>query len=194
MRCIHRAALLAALIAVPAVADVYTITGKQTEFGFNPAPPVKPKVTNTPAEPSFHGTWQIDTGASLSGDITFDAYHAVIKAMLFKAEVRHAGTVYRIDGGQLAYDAASRTLTLGDARLDYAGATAPLCTGSSMICSRQSDPDMERFELKLTFADPGLNQFSGTAIATNEGGENGNAIHTWTFSGARATPPAAPQP
>ena len=123
MPSIHRTALLAAVIALPAMADIYTITGKQTEFGFNPKPPVTPTVTNTPAEPTFHGTWQVDTGSGVSGVIAFDDYHAKIKAMLFKAEVAHSGTLYRIDGGK--------------------------------------------------------------AIATNEGGENGNAIHTWTFTGER---------
>lgn len=181
----HRAALLAAFIALPAMADVYTITGKQTEFGFNPKPPVKPTVTNTPAEPTFHGTWQVDPASGVSGEIAFDDYHAKIKAMLFKAEVAHSGTLYRIDGGKTTYDAASRTLSLDGASLKYIGATKPPCTGSNMICGRQSDPDMERFELKLTFGDAGLSRFSGKAIATNEGGENGNAIHTWTFTGER---------
>lgn len=196
MRSRQLTALLATAAILPATADVYTIEGRQTGFGFEPKPPVTPTVTNTPAEPTFRGIWEIDTRGALGGDIAFDDYHAAIKAMMFRAEIAHGGTSYRIDGGEARYDEASRTFHLTGARLTYTGDHPPPCTGSSMICSRQSDPDMEQFELRFTFDDAGLKRFSGTAIATNEGGENGNAIHTWTFTGQRRSPasPARTEP
>lgn len=181
----HLLGACALIAAGSAAAAEYTVSGAKTGFAFDPGPPLSTKVTDTPISPTFTGTWTIDP-AALSGAIRFAPYKVqVAVSFLFKAELDFPNAAYDIVGGNVSYDADTRKLTLSNAKLAYTG-TAPVCSGASTICKAQPSPDLEKFNLTLTFADATLSGFEGIATGVNEAGDNGNSVYTWKFSGHRA--------
>jgi hypothetical protein len=185
--------------------------------------------TAASAWPAFTGEWQIehtDHGAAISGVFgAFAQYSTAVNAGFLggKAVTDQPHLVYSFAGGSVSYDAATRTLTLGqplvfserdsaldnaaasDATLHFdasAGAKPAVCSGSKTICSGQAEwfmnkPDLEKFYLQLTFS-PDFRSFTGSAVGVDVGGslalgKTGDTWYSYRFSGALAAAPSVGQ-
>jgi len=164
--------------------------------------------------PTFAGTWDVSS-ANLSGVFAdFAQFSTSINAGALggTAVVYQPNLVYSFNGGTVAYDAATRTLTLGqpmiwsdidagfpsgqtsDASLKFGsseGAVPGSCSGSQLICEGQQThfldkPNLERFYLTLTF-NANFTGFTGTAVGVDIGGPTaagatGNTWYHYSFS------------
>lgn len=161
----------------------------------------------------------------IEGAIDFNKYETYIVVSGFgNATVTQGNSIYKIGGagnGTVSWDAATRTLTLGqvinysntDSQLNAnqtsdsvgiwatdLGAQDGICTGNSTICGGQKSqfipkPNWERLYLTLTFAE-NMVDFTGQVVTMDiggavTGGQSGNQWQQLSFSGQVPVPAAA---
>lgn len=225
--------LLAAsfLVSTPsAYAAYYNVTGAITGIDTVGATS-DPGLTMVPGNPPFgdaananplavgnHASvWKIDTAKkTVTGILDYPSWktdvavNAPVVGWMY-ATITQPNAIYRFGAGTVAYDAATRALTLGqaitfggnkdqgsDARLLWNSSPAVptaaggSCTGNSTVCGGQNqyflaNPDQERFYMKLTFSADGKS-FTGEGVGIDVGGSlsigvTGNTFQSYTFSG-----------
>lgn len=234
-------ALLAVSVLAAAVSQAqaasYTVTGSLNGVNtvgasFDPTLRVHAGTTaySTAASnwPTFSGAWDILTsgsGGSISGIFgDFEQYSTSVSVTLAgTAVINQPNLVYSFNGGTVAYNAGTRTLTLGQTlvysntdsgitngaasnatlKFDTAnGAIAGSCLpASSVICTNQvthflGKPDLEKFYLSLTFSED-FSTFSGFAVGADVGGGSGLTAtgNTWySYSfNGAIVPPETPE-
>lgn len=173
--------------ATAAHAASYDVSGLLTGFSTDPAIIT---ASFTPTNPTFTGSWNIDT-TSLVGDASFAPYTVAwsvlgdpVGTTSYTTDIYHLDTT----GATVSYDAGTRTLNITNGTLASTSSSAT-CSGDSLFCGDVL-PSFQ-LNLALTFTDATLQTFSGSAIATNDDGAGDQYSYTWSFNGQA---PAVPVP